>query len=100
MQAAIARAKRDLPTNLPYPPSFRKVNPADYPFFYLSLTSPNLPMSDLDELGENMLAQRISMVDGVAQVLVFGSQKYAVRMEVSPYGWPRAASASTTSATR
>ena len=84
VQAAIARAARNLPAALPTPPSYRKVNPADYPFFYMSLTSPNLPMSDLDELGENMLAQRISMVDGVAQVQVFGSQKYAVRIELSP----------------
>jgi HAE1 family hydrophobic/amphiphilic exporter-1 len=84
VQAAIARAARNLPTDLPAPPSYRKVNPADYPFFYMSLTSPNLPMSDLDELGENLLAQRISMVDGVAQVMVYGSQKYAVRIEVSP----------------
>jgi HAE1 family hydrophobic/amphiphilic exporter-1 len=85
VQAAIARAARNLPADLPTPPSYRKVNPADYPFFYISLNSPNLPMSDLDELGENLLAQSISMVDGVAQVLVYGSQKYAVRIELSPY---------------
>jgi HAE1 family hydrophobic/amphiphilic exporter-1 len=85
VQAAIARAARNLPTDLPTPPSYRKVNPADYPFLYLSLTSPNLPMSEVDETAETLIAQRISMVDGVAQVLVYGAQKYAVRVEVSPY---------------
>jgi len=85
VQAAIARAARNLPADLPTPPSYRKVNPASYPFLYISLTSPNMPMSDLDELGENLLAQRISMVDGVAQVQVFGAQKYAVRIELNPY---------------
>ena len=85
VQAAIARAARNLPQDLPMPPSYRKANPGDYPFLYISLTSPNLPMSELNELGENLLAQRISMVNGVAQVQVFGSQKYAVRIQLSPY---------------
>ena len=85
VQAAIARAARNLPADLPTPPSYRKVNPASYPFLYMSLTSPTMPMSDLAELGENLLAQRISMVDGVAQVQIFGSQKYAVRIELDPH---------------
>jgi HAE1 family hydrophobic/amphiphilic exporter-1 len=82
--AAIARAIRRLPDGMPTPPSYRKVNPADQPILFLALTSPALPMSQLDELGQTMLAQRISMVDGVAQVQVFGSQTYAVRIELNP----------------
>jgi HAE1 family hydrophobic/amphiphilic exporter-1 len=85
VQAAISRALRRLPEDMPTPPSFRKVNPADQPILYLSLRSPTLPMSVLDEYGQTMLSQRISMVDGVAQVQVYGSQKYAVRIELDPY---------------
>jgi HAE1 family hydrophobic/amphiphilic exporter-1 len=85
VQAAITRAAKKLPADMPTPPSFRKVNPADYPILYLTLTSPTQPMSVLDELGQTMMSQRISMVDGVAQVLVFGSQKYAVRIELDPH---------------
>ena len=88
VQAAITRAQRNLPTELQSvgtPPYYRKVNPADQPILYLTLTSPNLPMSALDEYGETMIGQRISMVDGVAQVMVFGSQKYAVRLQVDPH---------------
>ena len=57
---------------MPTPPTYQKVNPADQPILYLALTSPTLPMSPLDEYGETMMAQQISMVDGVAQVQVFG----------------------------
>ena len=84
IQAAIARVARDLPPNLPAPPSYQKVNPADQPILMIALTSPTLPLSTLDEYGETLLAQQISMVDGVAQVQVFGSQKYAVRAQVDP----------------
>jgi HAE1 family hydrophobic/amphiphilic exporter-1 len=84
IQSAIAIAQRQLPPNMPTPPSYRKVNPADQPIFFIALTSPTLPLYALDEYGETMLAQEISMVDGVAQVLVYGSQKYAVRVQVSP----------------
>ncbi|OPY13868.1 MAG: Multidrug resistance protein MdtB [Syntrophus sp. PtaB.Bin001] len=85
VQSAISRAIRNLPKDMPSPPSFRKVNPADQPILYLALTSPTLPMSVLDEYGENLLAQQISRVNGVAQVSVYGSQKYAVRIELDPY---------------
>lgn len=85
VQTAIARTLRRLPENMPTPPSFRKVNPADMPIIYLTLTSPTLPMSALDEYGQTMIAQRISMVEGVAQVNVYGSQKYAVRIQLDPY---------------
>ncbi len=84
VQAAIARANRLLPTDMPTPPSYRKVNPADQPILYIALTSPSLPLYELDEYGETVLAQRISTVSGVAQVLVYGSQKYAVRIQVDP----------------
>src|SRR3954468_17348023 len=84
VQAAIAAAARQLPPTLPPPPSYKKVNPADQPILYLALTSATLPLSELDEYGETMLAQRISTISGVAQVLVYGSQKYAVRLQVDP----------------
>jgi len=84
VQAAIARAAKQLPPNLPSPPTYQKVNPADQPVIYLALSSPTLPLSTVDDYGENLLAQRISMVNGVAQVSVFGSQQYAVRIQVDP----------------
>lgn len=84
VQAAITRATRLLPPGMPTPPTFRKVNPADQPVIYLALTTPTLPLYELDEYAETLMAQRISMVSGVAQVSVFGSQKYAVRIQVDP----------------
>ena len=84
VQAAITAALKKLPTNLPSPPTFRKVNPADYPIFYLALSSPSLPLYEVDKYAETILAQRLSMVSGVAQVNVYGSQKYAVRVQVDP----------------
>ncbi|MDD5563440.1 MAG: efflux RND transporter permease subunit [Thermoanaerobaculaceae bacterium] len=84
VQAAIARASTQLPQDMPYPPTYQKVNPADQPILYLALTSPTLPLYDLDEYGETMIAQRISTVSGVAQVQVYGAQKYAVRIQLDP----------------
>jgi len=84
VQAAIARATKQLPPNLPSPPTYQKVNPADSPIIFLALSSPTLPLSTVDDYGENLLAQRISMINGVAQVGVFGSQQYAVRIQVDP----------------
>ena len=84
VQAAIAAAQRQLPQDMPSPPSFRKVNPADDPVLYLALSSPTLPLSQVDEYAQTLIAQRISMVSGVAQVQVFGSQKYAVRIRLNP----------------
>ncbi len=84
VQAAIVAAQRQLPSNMPSPPTMRKVNPADSPILFLALSSPTLPLSAVDEYAETLLAQRISMVSGVSQVLVFGSQKYAVRVQVDP----------------
>jgi len=84
VQTAIARAVRILPANMPHPPSFHKVNPADQAVLYLALSSPTLPLSTVHEYAETLLAQRISMVSGVAQVQVQGAQKYAVRVQVNP----------------
>ena len=69
---------------MPTPPTYRKVNPADQPILYIALSSPISPLSTVDEYAETLLAQRISMIDGVAEVNVFGSQKYAVRVRVDP----------------
>jgi HAE1 family hydrophobic/amphiphilic exporter-1 len=84
VQAAITQSAPLLPPDMPSPPLFRKVNPADQPILFLSLTSATLPLWTLDEYGQTLLAQRISMVPDVAQVQVFGSQKYAVRIKVDP----------------
>jgi len=84
VQTAIARAQRLLPADMPTPPSYRKVNPADQPVLYLALSSPILPLSVVNEYADTLMAQRISMVNGVAQVQVYGAQKYAVRLQVNP----------------
>ncbi|MGA2071415.1 MAG: efflux RND transporter permease subunit, partial [Sedimentisphaerales bacterium] len=84
VQAAITQAQKQLPQNLPYPPTYQKVNPADQPILYIALTGPTMPMYSLDEYGETLMAQRISMIDGVAQVMVYGAQKYAVRIWPNP----------------
>jgi len=84
VQAMIAKAARDLPQNMPSPPSYQKVNPADQPVLYMSLNSPTMRLSDVDEYAETMIAQRVSMVSGVAQVQVLGAQKYSVRVSLDP----------------
>ena len=84
VQSAIAAALRRLPPGMPSAPTFRKVNPADMPILTLALNSPTLPLSTVDEYAETMISQRISMIDGVAQVNVMGAQKYAVRAQLDP----------------
>src|SRR5207253_3195426 len=84
VQAAIAQAQRQLPPEMPSPPSYQKVNPADQPVLYLALTSPTLPLSAIDEYATTFIAQRISTISGIAQVQVYGSQKYAVRIQADP----------------
>jgi HAE1 family hydrophobic/amphiphilic exporter-1 len=84
VNSAIAATARLLPPSMPTPPSFRKVNPADFPVFFLALTSDTMPISTVDEYAETYLAQRISTISGVAQVQVFGQQKYSVRVQVDP----------------
>ncbi len=85
VQAAITQASRLLPPGMPTPPTFTKVNPADQPVLYLALTSPTVPLYTLDEYAQTRIAQRISMVTGVAQVQVLGAQKYAVHVQVDPH---------------
>jgi HAE1 family hydrophobic/amphiphilic exporter-1 len=84
VQSAIAVANRQLPRDMPSPPSYQKVNPADSPILYIALKSATMPLYELDEYGETMMAQRISTISGVAQVVVYGSQKYAVRVQLDP----------------
>ena len=84
VQSSIAAAARSLPSSLPNPPTQRKVNPADFPVLLLALTSETRPLSVVDDYGENLLAQRISTINGVAQVQVYGSQQYAVRIQLDP----------------
>ncbi len=84
VQSMIAKTLRQLPPQMPAPPSYQKVNPGDQPVMFLVLHSPTLPLSLIDEYAESTMAQRISMVNGVAQVNVFGAAKYAVRVDVDP----------------
>lgn len=84
VQAAISRASRQLPQNMPAPPSFQKVNPADQPVIYLAVSSPTLPLFMVNEYADTVVSQRISMIAGVAQVQVLGAQKYAVRAQLDP----------------
>ena len=84
VQTAIAQAARQLPTGMPNQPTLKKVNPADQPIVYLMVSSPTLPLSKVNEYADTTLAQRLSTISGVAQVLVTGEQKYAVRVQVNP----------------
>src|SRR6266849_3487958 len=82
VQTALSVAARKLPVEMTIPPSFRKVNPGDFPILYISLNSQTLPLHVVDEYGEITLAQQISQLPGIAQVLVYGAQKFAVRVQV------------------
>jgi hydrophobic/amphiphilic exporter-1 (mainly G- bacteria), HAE1 family len=84
VQAMIAKTQKDLPQDMPSPPSYQKVNPADQPVLYLSLNSNTLKLSQVDEYAETTIAQQISTISGVAQVQVNGAQKYAVRAQLDP----------------
>jgi len=84
VQTAIAAASRQLPTGMPNPPTLKKVNPADQPIMYLRVASSTLPLSRVNEFADTLIAQRLSTINGVAQVLVTGEQKYAVRVQVDP----------------
>jgi HAE1 family hydrophobic/amphiphilic exporter-1 len=83
VQTAISLAARNLPDSMPTPPSFRKTNPAVDPILFISLSSPTLPLSLLDQYGQTM-SQRLSMINGVSQVTLRGTQKYAVRVQLDP----------------
>ena len=84
VQAAISAATRQLPQNMPSPPTLRKVNPADSPIVYLAMESSTLPLQQVDKYAETLLARQLSTLDGVAQVNVYGSQKFAVRIQADP----------------
>jgi HAE1 family hydrophobic/amphiphilic exporter-1 len=84
VQSAIAAAARSLPSSMPNPPTQRKVNPADAPILNIVLSSATMPLSTVDDYAENLLAQQISTITGVAQVAVYGSQQYAVRIQLDP----------------
>ncbi|MFZ0623483.1 MAG: efflux RND transporter permease subunit, partial [Pseudolabrys sp.] len=84
VQTALATAARLLPIEMTIPPSFRKVNPGDFPVLYVSLRSDTVPLSTVDDYAETVLAPQISQLPGVAQVLVYGAQKFAVRVQVNP----------------
>ena len=84
VQSAIGLAQRRMPSSMTTPPSFRKVNPADMPIMYLTVSSATLPMYELNEYADTLIAQRLSMVQGVAQVVIYGRKKYAVRAQLDP----------------
>ena len=84
VQAAIGKASKQLPPDMPTPPIYQKVNPADQPVLYLAVTSETLPLSAVNEYADTLMAQRISMINGVAQVQIFGEQKFAVRVQLDP----------------
>src|SRR3954463_16414534 len=84
VQTALTIAQRRLPVEMTTPPSFRKVNPGDFPVLFIALTSSTLPLSTVNEYGDIILGQQISQLPGVAQVLIYGSQKFAVRVQADP----------------
>ena len=84
VQAAIARTSRQLPADMPSPPTYNKVNPADQPILIMALVSPTLKMSEIDRMAQSIIIPKISMTPGVSQVSIYGSQKYAVRIQVNP----------------
>src|SRR5262245_30318130 len=84
VQTALTVAQRRLPIEMTTPPSFRKVNPGDFPIMFISLVSSTLPLSTVNDYGEITLAQQISQLPGIAQVLVSGAQKFSVRVQVDP----------------
>ncbi|HZQ11375.1 MAG TPA: efflux RND transporter permease subunit [Pseudolabrys sp.] len=84
VQTALSTAAKNLPVEMTTPPSFRKVNPGDFPVLYLSMRSDTMPLSAVDDYAETVLAPQISQLPGIAQVLVYGAQKFAVRVQVDP----------------
>lgn len=84
VQAALLRAQRRLPIEMTNPPSYRKVNPADAPVLIMTMTSPSMDLSQISDYAENLISPTLSTIDGVAQVLVYGQKRYAVRVQVNP----------------
>ena len=85
VQTAITQAAPFLPQDMRQPPTYKKVNPADQPILYIALTSRTLPLWELHDYADTMVAQRISMTSGVSQVQIYGPQKYAVRVQLDPH---------------
>ncbi|MBN8919593.1 MAG: efflux RND transporter permease subunit, partial [Rhizobiales bacterium] len=84
VQTALTVAQRRMPPEMTIPPSFRKVNPGDFPILFIAMSSDTLPLSRVNEYADITLAQAISQIPGVAQVLIYGTQKFAVRVRVDP----------------
>ncbi len=84
VQAALLRAQRRLPIEMTIPPSYRKVNPADAPVLLMSLSSPSMDLFEVSDYAENLISPNLSTIDGVAQVLVYGQKRYAVRVRANP----------------
>lgn len=84
VQAALLRAQKRLPIEMTIPPSYRKVNPADAPVLIMTMTSPSMDLSEISDYAENLISPTLSTIDGVAQVLVYGQKRYAVRVQVNP----------------
>src|ERR1051326_4906343 len=84
VNSMIAKTGRDLPQDMPAPPSYQKVNPGDQPILFIAISSPTMRLSDVNEYADTLLAQRISMVSVVWQVNIFGASKYAVRVQLDP----------------
>ena len=84
VQSALTSAARRLPVQMTTPPSFLKANPADAPVIFLNLNSATMPLSEVDEYAETLIAQRLSTLSGVSQVMVIGQQKFAVRVQANP----------------
>ena len=84
VQAALLRAQKRLPVEMTIPPSYRKVNPADAPVIFMALTSPSMELYELNDFAENLISPNLSTIDGVAQVLVYGQKRYAVRVRANP----------------
>src|SRR4030088_1683086 len=84
VQTALTTAQRRLPIEMTIPPSFRKVNPADFPVLFVSLGSATLPLSSVNEYGDITIGQTLSQIPGVAQVLIYGTQKFAIRVQADP----------------
>jgi hydrophobic/amphiphilic exporter-1 (mainly G- bacteria), HAE1 family len=84
VQAAINAAAGDLPINLPGPPTYRKINPADSPVLIMAMTSDTMPLTDVFEYGNNIVGQKLSQIEGVSQAIISGAAKSAVRVQVNP----------------
>lgn len=84
VQAALLRAQKRLPVEMTNPPSYRKVNPADAPVIFMALTSPSMELHELNDFAENLISPNLSTINGVAQVLVYGQKRYAVRVRANP----------------